>query len=140
MYCWLINIRLGYLIFQKGNVCTIEPWMPSRFAHQISYDQLYVSKPSDLHFSDNMYGRGTGMVLLCVWRTCVRSNLPQKMLNSYASLGFCVWYITADLVPLYNMNCSDIKQIKTMYQARKSSKNTCLKGMNKFLEADIEAD
>ena len=36
----LINIRPGYLIFWQENSCTIEPYMPSRFACQFGYDQL----------------------------------------------------------------------------------------------------
>jgi len=37
------------------------------------------------------------------------------------------------------MNSTYIKLIKAMYQARKNSKNIRLKGMNKFLEAELEA-
>jgi len=35
---WLINIWPGYLIIRQGNSCTIEPYMPSHFARQFSYD------------------------------------------------------------------------------------------------------
>ena len=32
VFWWLINIQPGYLIFQQGDSCTIEPYMPSHFA------------------------------------------------------------------------------------------------------------
>jgi len=67
-----------------------------------------------------------------------RFNLPQKTPNSYASIGFCVWHIIANLVPGYNRNNTCIKKIKALYQAKKGSKNTRLKRMNEFLEAELE--
>ena len=39
VFWWLINIRPGYLVFQQSDSCTIEPYMPSRFARQFGYDQ-----------------------------------------------------------------------------------------------------
>jgi len=56
VFWWLINIRSGYLIFRQGNVFTIEPYLPSRFARQFGYDQLYVGNPNlGFHFSGNLY-------------------------------------------------------------------------------------
>ena len=43
---WLINIRVGYLVFRVKNRCYIEPYLPCRFARQFGYDQLYVGNPS----------------------------------------------------------------------------------------------
>jgi len=58
VFCWLINIRPRYLLFLQGNICTIEPYMPSRFARQFGYDQLYVRNPNPgLHSSGNLYER-----------------------------------------------------------------------------------
>ena len=56
VFWWLINILPGYLIFWQGNSCTIEPYMPSRFARQFGYDQLYVGNPNaGLCFSGNLF-------------------------------------------------------------------------------------
>ena len=56
VFWWLINIRPEYLLFRQGNSCTIEPYMPSRFARQFGYDQLYVSNPNaKLSFSGNLF-------------------------------------------------------------------------------------
>ena len=38
VFWWLVNIRPGYLLFRQGNSCTIEPYMPNRFARQFGYD------------------------------------------------------------------------------------------------------
>ncbi|XP_020250925.1 uncharacterized protein LOC109828310 [Asparagus officinalis] len=43
---WLINIRVGYLVFRVKNRCYIEPYLPCRFARQFGYDQLYIGNPS----------------------------------------------------------------------------------------------
>jgi len=63
VFWWLINIQPGYLIFRQGNSCTIEPYMPSHFARQFGYDQLYVGNPNaGLCFSGiylKVLGRGT---------------------------------------------------------------------------------
>ena len=56
VFWWLINIRPGYLIFRQGNVCTIEPYLPSQFARQFGYDKLFVGNPNlGLIFSGNLY-------------------------------------------------------------------------------------
>jgi len=53
---WLINIRSGYLIFWQGDSCTIESYMPSHFARQFDYNQLYVGNPNTgICFSENLF-------------------------------------------------------------------------------------
>jgi len=32
VFWWLINIQPGYLVFRQGNYCTLEPYIPCRFA------------------------------------------------------------------------------------------------------------
>ena len=61
--------------------------------------------------------------------TEARFHLPQKTLYSYASLGS---------VTEYNMNNICIRQINSTFQAKKGSKNTRLKGMDEFLQAELE--
>ena len=68
VFYWLMNIRLGYLIFRQGDTCTIEPYLLSQFARQFRYDQLYVGNPyTGLHFREPFW-RGTGVVLPGGWR------------------------------------------------------------------------
>ena len=61
------------------------------------------------------------------------------MPNSYATLGFCTGYAIAALVLGYNINITCIKDIKALYNAKKSFKKTLLRGMDEFLEAEGEA-
>jgi len=97
VFWWLINIRPGYLLFWQGNSCTLEPYMPYRFARQFGYDQLYIDNPNpSLRFSGNLLGTwyysvagGTGAFF----------TLPHKTPNFYASFGFCSWYFMANQVP-----------------------------------------
>jgi len=87
--CWLMCIRPGYLVFRQGDTCTIEPYLPSRFARQFGYDQLYVGNlNTGLHFSGNLFKGAQAWYFHMVGGTEVRFNLPQKVLNFYASLGF----------------------------------------------------
>ena len=125
----------------RGNVCTIEPYLPDRFARQFGYDQLYACNLNvGLHFSDNMYEGARAWYFNVAGGIEARFNRSQKILNSYASLGFCAWYVIANSVPGYNINNTYIKQIKVIFQAKKGSKNTHLKGMDEFLQAELEAD
>ena len=78
------------------------------------------------------------MVFQCDWKN--GGKIQRSPLNSYASLGFCVWYVITNLIPDYNINNTCIKRIKIMFQAKNGSKNTRLKGMNGFLQSELEAD
>ena len=78
------------------------------------------------------------MVLQCGWRNKSKNQTTTEDANSYTSLGFCTWHVITDSVPGYNINNTCIKQIKAMLQANKGSKNTRLKGMDEFLQAELE--
>lgn len=45
-FLWLVNIRPGYLVLAIDRGVIIEPYTPSRFAHQLGYDQLYTGNPN----------------------------------------------------------------------------------------------
>ena len=70
----------------------------------------------------------------------MRFNLPHKVSNSYARVGFCAWYMIADSIPGYNINITCIKRIKAMFHAKKGFKTTHLKGMDEFIQAELEAN
>ena len=130
----------GYLVFCQRNACTIEPYFPSRFARQFGYDQLYVGNSNlGLRFRGNLYER-TRAWYFNGWRNRGQIQPPQKVPNSYASLRFCAWYVIENSVPGYNIKNTCIKKIKAMFQAKKGSKSTHLKGMGEFLQAEREAD
>lgn len=38
LFLWLVNIRLGCMVFALGKGAVIEPYMSSRFARQLGYN------------------------------------------------------------------------------------------------------
>ena len=89
VFWWLINIRPGYLIFQQGNSCTIEPYMPSHFARQFSYDQLYVGNPNArLRFSGNLFEGARAWYYSVAGGTRAIFSLPYRTPNCHTSLNF----------------------------------------------------
>jgi len=43
---WLVDIRSSYLVYQSSDNYYLEPYLPSRFARQFGYDQVYVGNPN----------------------------------------------------------------------------------------------
>ena len=43
---WLVSIRPSHLVYRSGDTCYLEPYVPSRFARQFGYDQLYEGNPN----------------------------------------------------------------------------------------------
>jgi len=129
-----MSIRPGYLIFRQGDTCMIEPYLPSRFARQFGYDQLYVGNPNtDLHFSGNPFDGARAWYFHVARGMEVLSSLPPRSPNAYINLGFCNWYVVANTVLGYEMNTSCIKAIRFSYCAYRGSKTVRKKRMNKFL-------
>ena len=52
---WLVSIRPSHLLYRSGDTCYLEPYVPSQFARQFGYDQLYVGNPNlDLAFMGSL--------------------------------------------------------------------------------------
>jgi len=84
-----------------------------------------------------MYER-VRVVLQCGWRN--RGEIQATTEDTeLLRQPCCAWYVIMDSVPGYNINNTYIRQIEAMFQAKKGSKNTGLKGMDKFLQAELEA-
>jgi len=140
VFWWLINIRPGYLIFQQGDSCMIERYMPSYFAKQFSYNHLYVGNPNTgLRFSGNLFEGARAWYYSVAEGTWVVFSLPHKMLNCYMSLSFCICYSIASRVPRFRMNTSCIKSIKASYKVRSGSKSR-MRGMSEYMEAERAAE
>lgn len=45
-FSWLVSFQPGYLVYRLGNHYVIKLYIPSRFARQFGYDQLYIGNPS----------------------------------------------------------------------------------------------
>jgi len=42
---WLISIMPSHLVYRCGDVCHLEPYLPSRFDRQFGYENLYIGNP-----------------------------------------------------------------------------------------------
>lgn len=55
-FLWLVSIHPRYLAFWQNDHYVIEPYMSSRFACKLGYDQLYVGNHNlDLEYSVSMF-------------------------------------------------------------------------------------
>ena len=89
VFWWLINIRPGYLIFQQGNSCTVEPYMSCQFAWQFGYAQLYIGNPNtNFSFCGNLFEGTRAWYYSVAGGTGAIFTLPHKTPNSYVSLIF----------------------------------------------------
>ena len=43
---WLVSVKPSHLVYRCGDDCYLEPYLPSCFAKQFGYDQLYVGNPN----------------------------------------------------------------------------------------------
>jgi len=65
---------------------------------------------------------------------------PHKMPNSYASVGFCLWYFITNKVPKFEINTSCIKGIKSTYKAKVRTKGCRMRGMTEYQEVEKKAE
>ena len=139
IFLWLINIRLRSLVFRQGNACTIEAYMPSRFARKFGFDQLYIENPNaSLCFSENLFEGVRTWYYNSVGRIGAVFSLPHKTPNSYISLSFYMWYIIANTMLDFRINTFCIKAIKSVYNAQRGPIASQVRGMNEYLEAEKE--
>jgi len=132
IFWWLINIRPGNLIFRQGDSCTIEPYMPSRFARPFGYDQLYIGNSNTgLCFSGNLFEGARAWYYSVAGGTRAVFSLPHRTPNCYTSLSFYTWYFLASRVPGFKMNTSCIKSIKASYKVKSGSKSH-MRGMSEY--------
>jgi len=114
--------------------------MPSHFARQFGYDQLYVGNSNtDLRFSGNLFEGAWAWYYSVARETEVVFSLPHRTPNCYTSLSFCTWYFIASRIPSFGMNTSCIKSIKTSYKVKSGSKSR-MRGMSEYQEAEKEAE
>ena len=129
VFCWLMSIRPGYLVFHQGDTCTIELYLPSRFDCQFGNNQHYVGNlNTSLHFSGNLFEGAWAWYFQVAGGTWAIFSLPQRSPNAYTSLSFCTWFVITNTVSGYEMNSSCIKAIKTTNNAYKGSETVHKKG------------
>ena len=106
--------------------------MPSRFARQFGYDQLYVGNPNtDLSFSGNLFEGARTWYYSVTGGTKAIFSLSHKTPNCYTSLSFCTRYSLASRMPGFRINASCIKSIKASYKDKLES-NKHMRGMDEY--------
>ena len=98
--------------------------MPSHFARQFGYDQLYIGNPNTgLRFSGNLFEGAQAWYYSVTGGIGGVFGLPHRTPNCYTSLSVCTWYFIASRVPSFGMNTSYIKSIKASYKVKSGSKS-----------------
>jgi len=110
---WLINIRPGYLVCRFGPMCLIEPYLPSRFARQFGYDQLYVGNPNRwLAYEGSLIDRARAWLWSSAGCTCATFALPPRDPNLRTTLAYCQWHRGVIVPPeKYDLGTSGLKSI-----------------------------
>jgi len=112
--------------------------MPSHFARQFGYDQLYIGNPYvDLSFSGNLFEGARAWYYSVAGGTKTIFSLPHKTPNCYTSLSFCTWYSLASKMPEFRINTSCIKSIKASYKDKLESHKRA-RGMDEYQAAERE--
>ena len=80
--------------------------MPSHFARQFGYNQLYVGNPNaGLCFSENLFEGARAWYYNVAGGTKAVFSLPHKTPNYHTSLSFYTWYSLASRMPGFGINC-----------------------------------
>jgi len=97
---WLVSIRPSHLVYRSEDTCYLEPYVPSLFAHQFGYDQLYVGNPNtNLTFMGSLIDGAHAWRYFIARCTEARLCMPLRTLNLLMTLGFCQWYRISNSVP-----------------------------------------
>ncbi|XP_020242540.1 uncharacterized protein LOC109820755 [Asparagus officinalis] len=121
---WLVNIRVGYLVLRVKNRCHIEPYLPSRFARQFGYDQLYVGNPSrGLKIEGGLIDGVRAWLWTMVGCTGAQFALPSSRRKPLITFLSCKWFLSANesigVRSLSELQSEHLVQV-TMMAARKA--------------------
>ena len=106
---WLVRIRPSHLVYMSGDTCYLEPYVPSRFARQFGYDQLYVGNPNlDLAFMGSLIDGARAWRFFTARGTGARLRTPLRNPNLQMTLCFCQWYTCRRSSPLTHASHSII--------------------------------
>ena len=128
----------GYLLFGA--------YVPSRFARQFGYFQLYVSKPNtNLAFTGSLIDGARAWRFFIAGCTEARMCMPLRTPNLLTTLGFCQWYRTSNSMPTgFSVNSFGVKlisqRLKRKVTERGEGKRVCVPGLGEFVATtDSEA-
>jgi len=110
---WLVSIRPSHLLYRSGDTCYLEPYVPSRFARQFGYDQLYVGNPNlNLAFLGSLIDGVHAWRFFIAGCTGARLRMPLRNPSLLMTMCFCQSYATFNSTPLgFSVNNSGVKLI-----------------------------
>jgi len=89
-------IKPSHLLYRCGDICYLESYVPSRFARQFEYDQLYVNNLNLCleHIGSLIDGARAWKYFII---ECTRAHfcMPLRLSKLWTSMGFCRWYAIA---------------------------------------------
>ena len=120
----------------------MEPYVPSRFARQFGYDQLYVGNPNlNLAFMGSLIDGARAWRFFITGCTGARLRTPLRAPNLLMTLCFCQWYATSNSTPLgFKANSSGVKlisqRLKRKVSERREGKRVRVPGIEEFVAVD----
>ena len=121
---WLVSIRPSHLVYKSGDPCYLEPYVPSQFARQFGYDQLYVGNPNtNLAFMGSLIDGARAWRYFIVGCIEARLYMPLRTPNLLMTLGFCKWYRISSSAPTgFSINSFGLKWIAQRLKQKDTAK------------------
>jgi len=139
---WLVCIRPSHLLYRSGDTCYMEPYIPSRFARQFGYDQLYVGNPNpDLAFMGSLIDGARAWRFFTADSTGAWLRTPLRDPGLWTTLCFCQWYAASNSTPPgFKANSSGVKLISHRLRQKASDKmegkRVRVPGIEEFIAVD----
>ena len=131
---------------QERDTCYSKPYVPSRFARQFKYDQLYVGNPNtNLAFIGSLIDGARTWRYFIAGCTEAQLCMPLRTPNLLMALGFCQWYRTSNSTPTgFSVNSFGVKlisrRLKRKVTERGEGRRVRVPGLGEFMAtADSEA-
>ena len=135
---WLVSIRPSHLLYRSGDTCYLEPYVPSRFARQFGYDQMYVG---NLAFMGSLIDGARAWRFFIAGCTEARLCMLLRTPDLLVTLGFCQWYITSNSIPTgFSVNSYGVKlisqRLKQKVTEKSEGKRVRVPGLGEFIAID----
>ena len=134
-----VNIRLSYLVYRCSDDCYLESYLPSHFARQFRYDQVYIGNPNPrLGYVGSLIDGSRAWRYFIVDCTGARFCMPHRTSNLLTNLGFYQWYKVSHVPPSsLKINSTRIKLITTHLKGKveeqRQGKHIWVPNLDEFL-------
>ena len=117
-------IRPCHLVYRCEDLCFLEPYLPSRFARQFGYDQLYVGGPNySLEYEGNLIDGAQAWRYYISSGTGASFHMPAQSPSYLCTLAYCQWYSNCGRDPAgFQINQSGVKLLQSKGRLRRQSR------------------